>query len=134
MSEDQPAPHAHKKSRKMRVSTILLILLCLIASGASVFFFTKYRQASSTGEAAKQQLLNTLGKTIELPSETPAIVTVTDKDKLTNKALAARLENNDELLIFGAAKRLIVYRPSIKKVIDMLTFQSNTEVPATNQK
>lgn len=133
MAEDQAAG-THKKQRKPRIILILLIMICITASGASIFFFIKYREASSTEEAAKQQLVGQISQTIQLPDETPAVVTVADKTKLTNKALAARLENNDKLLIFGNAKRLVIYRPSTKKVIDMLSFQNGTDVPAGQSK
>ena len=50
-------------------------------------------------------------------------VPVADKQKLNNPALAAVVQNGDKILIYGQAKRLIVYRPSVHKIVTMLTIQ-----------
>ena len=128
MSDENP--HKPTKKGRNRAFTIILIVLCLTAIGTSVFFFIKYRQATHTEEAANKQLVEQIGQTLQLPDETPTVVTVTDRDKLTNKSLADHVQNDDKLLVFGNAKKLIVYRPTAKKVIDILTFQSTKDVLA----
>ena len=50
--------------------------------------------------------------------ETPALATVTDKAKLTTKFLQ-KAENGDKILIYQKAGRVIIYRPSIDRIIDV---------------
>lgn len=89
---------------------------------ASGVMFYKYHQSQNTEQARQKKLVASLSQTIDLPDGTPTIVTVSDKDKLTNKTLADRVQNQDLLVIYGSTKRIIVYRPSTKKVIDMFSF------------
>ncbi len=58
------------------------------------------------------------------PSETPEIATIKDASKLTNSALAQKAQNGDVLLIYGKTSQIIVYRPALKKIVDMLTIQT----------
>ncbi len=118
-----------KKSHPKRPSRpiIILLILCIAALGTSFFFYQKWRTASQTTSVTQTKLAESLAKIIELPDEQPTVVTVSDKQKLTNQALAERVENKDMLLIYGRAQKLIVYRPSSQKVIDIITFgEKNT--------
>jgi hypothetical protein len=106
-----------------RFITILVILLVILAA-ASVLLFAKYRHATADNPARKQQRLTAeLGQVVELPPEQPIISTVLDKSKLSNQALASRAHDGDTLFIFPKSKRLILYRPNDKKVVDMLNIQ-----------
>lgn len=128
------SPLAQKKRRRHGRSLliILLVLVSLAGIGASIFFYSKYQTATKDESDARQQtaVVQSLRETIELPQEDPAIVTVTDKSKLTNKVLAERVQNQDTLFIFEQAKRLIIYRSESGKVIDMLTFNSQADLPS----
>lgn len=108
----------------------VLVIICIVAVSASIIFFAKYRKAQDTGQAQQKKLIAKIAEAIELPQSDPTVVTVTDKEKLTNKALASRVHNQDMLLIYGPAKRIIIYRPSSEKVIDMLSFEAQNGVPA----
>ena len=60
-----------------------------------------------------------VGRHFVLPNdETPALATVTDKAKLTTKFLQ-KAENGDKILIYQKASRVIIYRPSIDRIIDV---------------
>jgi hypothetical protein len=106
---------------------IVFVIILLIAIGAGVFFFIKYRQAvNDNPQAETKDLTATISKSVQLPNETPTVATVVDKNKLANKALSSKAKNGDKLLIYSNAKRLILYRPDDKKVIDMLSISTNT--------
>jgi len=116
-----------KKKRRISKPIIALSVVSILAIAASVFFYALY--ANTQSEASKQQkIVDKVAKTVELPGETPTVVTVADKDKLTNKQLAAKLDNGDVLLIFAEAKRLVVYRPGSEKVVNILSFANSAEV------
>lgn len=104
---------------------IVFTSILLLAIGAGIFFFIKYRQAvNDNPQTEARSLTSTIGKNVQLPDENPTIATVADKNKLANKALANKAKNGDKLLIYTGSKRLILYRPSDKKVIDMLSISS----------
>jgi alpha-N-acetylglucosamine transferase len=119
------------KSRLFMLGFVMLLVISIVAVSTSVVLYNKYKKTQDSGRAQAQQLVTQLSKVLDLPKVTPAVVTVTDKTKLGNQALAARVANQDTLLIYGAAKRIIIYRPSTKKVIDMLSFDKQAEVSGT---
>jgi hypothetical protein len=116
---------ASKKLKpRRRKSIIILSGLLVVAVCASLLLFVKYKHAASDSPVSKQQqLTKQLSQVIEMPAGQPVISTVLDKSKLTNPALQQRAHNGDVLFIFPQSKRLILYRPADKKVVDMLTIQ-----------
>lgn len=104
-----------------------LAVLFLLALGGCGFFYTRYAQlADAQAKQVKQReaLLQRVGSVVELPGDEPTLLTIADKTKLSNPALALRVENGDTLLVYAQAGRLIVYRPSIQKVTDMLSIDT----------
>ncbi len=74
-----------------------------------------------------KQLVDEVGKLMVLPKEVPTIATVTDITKLKNQPFFANAKNGDRVLLYTQAKKAILYRPSIKKIIDVepINFTSN---------
>lgn len=102
------------------LSVLLLVMIC-----ASLLLFVKYKHAANNNPVnQQQQLTKQLSQLIEMPPDQPVISTVLDRSKLTNQVLASRAHNGDILFIFPQSKRLILYRPADKKVVDMLNIQS----------
>lgn len=126
MSED--TEKSRKRAFHVSKVTIALVACCIIAIAASVYFFMKYQESQNTEASANAKIVEKVGKSIELPAEAPVLVTVADKTKLTNKQLATKVENDDVMLIFAKAKRLVVYRPSTDKVADILSFNATEEL------
>lgn len=116
-------------ANKPRISKLSLFLAacCIAAIAAGAYFFVKYQTAENK-KNADAQLIEKIGQVVQLPNETPMAVSVADKEKLSNKQLASKVENGDVMLIFAKAKRLVVYRPTAAKVVDMLSFGSENEV------
>jgi hypothetical protein len=100
------------------------LLLVLVMVAVSALFFVKYKRAANISPAnQQQQLVKQLSQLIEMPPDQPIISTVLDKSKLSNPVLASRARNGDNLFIFPLSKRLILYRPSDNKVVDMLNIR-----------
>ncbi len=116
-----------KTKRKVSTLTIILAAVCVVAITASVWFYILYSNKQSES-AKQQQIVDKVARTIELPHETPTVVTVADKERLTNKQLASKVDNGDVLLVFAQAKQLVIYRPSSDKVTNMLSFENTAEV------
>lgn len=62
--------------------------------------------------------VNAVSRHYQLPEEDPAIATVEDKTKLNSEFLK-NAENGDKLLIYKDAKKVILYRPSVDRIIEV---------------
>lgn len=104
-----------------------IVVIVLAASVPSVYFYRKYQIAqsqianpSALSAAQTKELVDAVGKLIELPGdEQPTIATVTDADKLRNQTFFLNAQNGDRVLIYTTAKKAILYRPSINKIIEV---------------
>lgn len=107
-------------SRKIVLAIILIISLAGILGG--FLFYNNYQKQKNTagGEAEIGSLTKSVGKLIELPTnETPQLATVSDITKLKDQAFFAKAQNGDKVLIFIKAKKAIIYRPSINRIIEV---------------
>lgn len=117
-----PARSVRPSGRRKLLAVMIMLLIIMIA--AVVVLFIKYQHATTSNPVTQQQrLTRQLGQLVELPAEQPVISTVLDKSKLSNPVLASRARDGDTLFIFPKSKRLILYRPADKKVVDMLNIQ-----------
>lgn len=105
-----------------KLPMIILATACIMALIAAGIFYYLYTNATKD-EAKQTEALARVQSIAETPTEKPVIVTVTNKDKLSNKQLAAKVENNDMLIFYSQAKRLVIYRPANQKIVDMLGFE-----------
>ncbi|HEY5806219.1 MAG TPA: hypothetical protein VIS56_02415 [Candidatus Saccharimonadales bacterium] len=116
--------------RSKRLSRKLYWLILLVVVGAIAWFGRAYWQThtqltalqSDPAVAARQEskdLVDAVGKLIVLPDESPAIATVDDKDKLTSQAFFKNAANGDKVLMYAEAKKAILYRPSVNKVLEV---------------
>lgn len=112
---------SHPKRTKIIITS--LIILCLGGVGSGVFFFVQYSQVQAKANQ-KEDLTKRISTIAELPNESSTLVTVADKTKLQNKQLADKVSNGDVLMIFTKSQRLIIYRPSDNKIVDMLSFNA----------
>lgn len=118
------------------IKKILIILLIIGALVLAGFFCYKYLQTS--GKLAQwemKKIIKDVGAMMLLPKETPTIATVADKTKLEGQAFFTNAQNGDKVLIFSSSGKVILYRPSIKKIIDISTIavKEATPSPATTQ-
>ncbi|OGG31364.1 hypothetical protein A3A63_02265 [Candidatus Gottesmanbacteria bacterium RIFCSPLOWO2_01_FULL_46_9] len=106
---------------------MVVVALIIFAVVPSVFFYTQYqmakqRLANPAQFAAEEgkKLVDAVSKLMTLPGdEVPTVATVNDKEKLKNQPFFANTENGDKVLIYTNAKKAILYRPSINKIIDV---------------
>lgn len=113
-------------NEKKKFAKIILIaaIFALVAGllGTSGYFYYKYKKAMSN-EAAKDETASydaEIKKIMLLPEgENPSLATVSDREKLQDQPFFAKAENGDKVLIYSQAKKAILFRPSINKIIEI---------------
>lgn len=120
--------------KSKRTGLALMFILLAGSLALSGFYYQRYQKALSTDPDVQiKQITNYLSHFIELPNEQPTLGTVLDKAKLTNSTLAQKAENGDKMLIYAEAQRLLLYRPSTKKLVDVLLIQNGDNLSTTSQ-
>jgi type II secretory pathway pseudopilin PulG len=112
--------------KSLTLISLILVVVLLLASLPAYYFYNQYKiaqQVKNPTAAAEEQIKSLtaeVGKILLLPtSEAPTIATVSDKTKLTGQQFFTNAENGDKVLIFTNAKKAILYRPSLKKIIEV---------------
>lgn len=119
---------------KNRTFLIILSVVVIIAAIPAVYFYKQYKNSqtmlSNLQSGKQEELLKTVesvGKLMLLPAdETPVLAVVSDKEKLNSQSFFSRAENGDSALIYPKAKKVILYRPSINKIIEVSNISINS--------
>jgi len=102
-------------------------VLAVIAFVPALYFYREYSHTKKTLETTKTEMAKSgnafvadLRSVMLLPDgEEPTIATVDDVEKVKMNAFFTNAETGDKVVIFKSMKKAILYRPSIKKIIDM---------------
>ena len=108
----------------------LVVVFALFAGATSFYLWTLYQKSQADLNRFKsnpqtvsieegKMLVNKVGLLIALPKEEPTIATVTDVGKLKDQPFFSQAVNGDKVLIYTQAKKAILYRPGINKIIDV---------------
>ncbi len=121
---------AESSVKQVRTTHYIVILALVIvaasAIAASGYFYVQYRKSTSVLSAQSKnesilKLIQSVGKLMVLPQETPTIATVSDINKLKGQAFFKQAQNGDKVLIYTQAREAILYRPSLNKIIAVST-------------
>jgi hypothetical protein len=112
----------------------IISFIAFLALVTAVLIFTQYLKSQSQLKQLSQQnvdqtpkIIEQVNKLFQLPTEEiPTVATVTDKEKLKNQPFFTLAENGDNILIYLQAKKAILYRPSINKIIDIAPVNTST--------
>lgn len=103
--------------RTRRSSSFVVIGISLVVLLAGATGIIAHVRSSQTGMSALQQVEREVGRHYLLPTnEQPALVTVEDESKVTSPFLK-QAKNGDKILIYANAKIVIIYRPSIDRIV-----------------
>lgn len=110
---------------------IVLSSLLLVALSVAGYFYYQYRQSPKVQSAEEiKNLKEEIGGIFELPTdEEPTLATVTDREKLAEQPFFQKAENGDKVLIYSASGRAVLYRPSVKKIIDVTSVNVTKPAP-----
>lgn len=106
---------------------IIIVFILLVVAIPSYYFYSKYQKSQvllQNSNAATnteiKDVVQKVGMLIVLPSnEVPTVAKVSDKTQLPSGQFFTNVQNGDEVLIYPIAKELILYRPSINKLIEV---------------
>ena len=111
-----------RKFNLWKLALSIVVIAVIVAGGlGGYYFYHKYRNRQTSVPVSDVDTLTTaIGKLIILPNETPTIATVTDIGKLKGQPFFANAQNGDKALIYTQAKKAILYRPSINKIVEVM--------------
>lgn len=135
-------PNIEDSKKKWNKPAIAWGILAILAILAAAFFYSRsakvgkqladtQKQLSqsktqvqggtdNSGALEVQQLVDAVGKLMILPQdEQPTVATVTDLEKLKGQPFFAQAQVGDKVLIYTAAAKAILYRPSENKIIEL---------------
>lgn len=110
------------KLSKKAIIPLLVVLILIIAAGGAVYYKLVLTKKAATPQAQISDLVTSVGKLIELPSETPTVATVSDISKLKDQPFFAKAVNGDKVLIYQNSKKAILFRPSENKIIEVAVY------------
>lgn len=109
---------------------ILIVALVGLVIAVGMLAFVRHKQSQKLDTVTGLTL--TVGKHVQLPKgEQPIIATVTDKSSLRTPFLK-EADNGDRILIYEKARRVIIYRPSIDRIVDIGPVELSN-IPKTTQ-
>lgn len=119
---------------------VLIVLLVIIVFAVGAYYFLVYQKNNAISQdpnqvslAEAENLIEKIGRLIELPNEQPQIATVSDASKLPNQPFFKNAQNGDKVLIYKIAQKAILYRPSINKIIDVAPLAASQPTGEPNQ-
>lgn len=108
------------RSKAVPIILVVFFLLIMLGLGVGYFIFKDYYSSEKVlGANEVDSLVNEVAKSVILPGGPVTIATVVDKKQLEGQPLFKNAENGDKVLIYPESKKAILYRPSIKKVVDI---------------
>ena len=113
------------------------LLLVLGAVGTAAYFYVQNLDLKKNNPAANaqkdtQETVAAVSRLIVLPTdEQPTVATVTDPTKLGSQSFFAHAKVGDKVLLYAAAKKAILYDPSINKIVEVAPLDlSDSNAPA----
>ena len=107
------------KQKYTVVPGIALILFCLCAAG--LWYYSAHQPDRNSVDFVKREV----GRHMLLPpNEQPVLATITDATRVSSPFLK-RGSNGDKVLIFAQARRVILYRPSLDRIVDVGPIEVN---------
>lgn len=121
-----PEQHSNKHTGKKhkRFPTLLYVATTLILLAVAGYFFWQYQDLRNNPERVTKQeiavITQDLAKLIDLPDgETPTLATIEDASKFDNQQFFVDAQNGDKILIYTEAKKVILYRQSNNRIINI---------------
>lgn len=114
-----------------------LIVLAVLAVGILIWQYldarAELKRFNDPAAAVAQESEDTVSEVSEvmvLPvGEQPIPALVKDEAKFADNPVFEGVKNGDKLLIYQEKRKVIIYRPSTKQIVNVITIAANQEVP-----
>lgn len=111
---------------------IIFLVILLLASFSAVFLlYTKIKNTNAIPDDPKgdsQKTIKSVSKIFELPEgETPTVATIMSMEELKYQPFFARAKIGDKVLIYQKSLKVILWRPSTGKIIEISTLGAPEE-------
>ena len=129
-SHNQKSSSTIKRIPKSRIFiSAIIVVIFLIPVG--YYFYNQKSTNSSSNLKTVSQITNRVSKHMLLPTgETPTPATVTNVEVLKDNPFFANAQYGDKVLVYTQAKVIILYRPSIDRIVKVGHLDTN---PATKK-
>lgn len=124
--KDQSARPAVRPLKRRKFRKVLLLLISYVIVGIVVWQISAQSQndparAQAQAEAEVKSLVAKVAGLMIVPTEElPQVATVNDAENLAKtQAFFAGVKNGDQVLIYLAAQKAIIYRPSENKIVNV---------------
>jgi hypothetical protein len=120
------------KERKAKIFKITLgvaSIVAVIGIITSIYLFKQVKILQNPDLVAQtevKKVVEAVGKLMILPDETPTVATVSDPDKLKNQPFFVQAQAGDKVLIYASASKVILWRPSINKILEISPLNINS--------
>jgi hypothetical protein len=108
---------------RWRMPITIIIGAALVFFIATIFLAIKIFAMKAPALSAEQKVNSVIlevGNHLILPmNEAPTVATVADPQKLRDQPFFQNAEVGDQILIYSVAKKAILWRPSVKKVVEV---------------
>ncbi len=121
---DNVVAEVKKSELDPRKITAILVLLFLIASVTTAFFYNEARRLEQDPAKINQErvaaLVSRVEKLIVLPEgELPTVATIADIAPLAGNPFFARAKVGDHVLFYTAARRAFLYDPTANIIVEV---------------
>lgn len=114
---------ADRRTKKRLAVTVTLVVLIIVAVVSGLYWWKENSATQSELQTVKAKV----GRLYLLPKdETPALVSVVDASKLSSSYLKQYAKTGDKLLLYQKQGKVIIYRPSIDKIVDIGVLELDT--------
>lgn len=115
--------------RPVIIAFVILALLAVGGSGAGIYYYSEYQKLSQRAkdpQAEIKEILDKVGKLIELPDEEPTVATVQDAEQIRNQPFFAKAQNGYRVILFTNAKLAILFDEQANKLINVGSINVST--------
>ncbi len=113
-----------KKIRKLFTKRNSIIVLFVVLAIGFGYYFIQYKKLTkdpnAEAKAKTEAAVKAIGALAIIPNDPNTVLAnVTDVTKLKGQSFFNDAQNGDEILIFPAAMRAVLYRPSVNKIVNI---------------
>lgn len=106
---------------------LAVIAVASVFAVGGYYFLTKKTSTTQSNQKMLEETIADVSKLMVLPQdETPTLATVTDIKKLEGQPFFANAKEGDKVLIYTNNKKVILYSPSMNKIIEVGSVNLNS--------